>query len=143
MPDSAAFGPYMDVCTKLTSFLNNNGYSIHFYHIESFEQIALQTSLVLSEYRTEVLLQVFNTADYADSRQYASWERFYTALFEEQYYELTKACSFDKVGLSYKKGNNIKSFLLTSDILDEIRVLLKHVNWEFKPRTFSGKLDLF
>ena len=75
--DGAAIGPEMDRLYKYTLQKNN----IHLYLPESFEWLILQSGLIQGKDHQAILE---HPEDYIDSREYFSWERFFTSLLTER-----------------------------------------------------------
>ena len=71
--DGAAFGPEMEKMTKLMQVKKN----IHLYLPESFEWIILKSGAVNNHEIKEILEMPY---DYIDSKEYLSWERFFTRI---------------------------------------------------------------
>jgi hypothetical protein len=104
--DGAAFGSEMQLFSRKAANCNNK---CVLYAPESFEYLLLNSGIVEVD---ENVLE--NTYDYADSRYYPSWERFYTAYLIER----TK----DTV-LYYNKAR-INEAYLTEGNLEKIRAQL-------------------
>ena len=75
--DGAAFGPEMDRMVKLLKSQKN----IVLYLPESFEWLILKSD-VLGDREVEQILQA--PEQYIDSKQFLSWERYFTALLTEK-----------------------------------------------------------
>lgn len=104
--DGAAFGSEMQLFSRKAANCNNK---CVLYAPESFEYLLLNSGIVEVD---ENVLE--NTYDYADSRYYPSWERFYTAYLIER----TK----DTV-LHYNKARLNEAYL-TEGNLEKIRAQL-------------------
>lgn len=76
--DAAAFGPFIK---KTLIICKNKGCML--FAPESFEFLLLNTR-VCSRYLQDELI---NTSDHCESRQYLSWERYYTALLDQVLFE--------------------------------------------------------
>ena len=74
--DGAAFGPEMQLFSRKAA--NFNGKCV-LYAPESFEYLLLNSGIVEVDQNV-----IENTYDYADSKHYPSWERFYTAYLIER-----------------------------------------------------------
>jgi hypothetical protein len=75
--DGAAFGAHMN-----RIFQNiKNKQNVHLYLPESFEWIILKTGLID---KSKVADMLAHTEDYADSKEFMSWEQFYTATLISQ-----------------------------------------------------------
>ena len=72
--DGAAIGPEMD---KYTLKKKN----IHLYFPESFEWLILSSGLIQGKDIQSILE---NPENYLDSREYFSWERFFTSVLTER-----------------------------------------------------------
>lgn len=87
--DGAAFGAHADNIIKYSEKKGNIG----LYFPESFEWMVLKSG-VLEDKETDEILEA--PENYIDSRQYVSWERFFTALLieksqKEKYMKYSKA----------------------------------------------------
>lgn len=75
--DGSAFGPEMERIMNLA----RSGYKIILYLPESFEWLILSSGIIRGSRIRDVMLHPEN---YADSRQYFSWEQFFTDYLVEQ-----------------------------------------------------------
>lgn len=75
--DGAAIGPEMDRLYKYTLKKKN----IHLYFPESFEWLILSSGLIQGKDIQSILK---NPENYLDSREYFSWERFFTSVLTER-----------------------------------------------------------
>ena len=75
--DGAAFGPEMDRVLQLVQTRKN----LALYLPESFEWLILSSG-ILKDTEVEQILQT--PSDYIDSKEYFSWERYFTALLIEK-----------------------------------------------------------
>ena len=75
--DGAAFGPEIE---ELIQYMKYNNPDVELFAPESFEYLLLTSGLFREKQIEEKCL---NTAAYADSTRYMSWEQFYTALLVE------------------------------------------------------------
>lgn len=105
--DGAAFGPEMDRIMKLIRSRDN----ITLYLPESFEWLILKSGIFKGENLKEILER---PSDYIDSKEYFSWERFFTA------YLISIS---NKTYLQYSKkklNSNYKNPAISSKILGVI-----------------------
>ena len=75
--DGAAFGPEMDRVLQLVLTREN----LELYLPESFEWLVLSSGILKD---TEVAQILQTPSDYIDSKEYFSWERYFTALLTEK-----------------------------------------------------------
>ena len=75
--DGAAFGPEMDRVLQLVHTRKN----LMLYLPESFEWLILSSGILKDAEITQIL-QI--PADYIDSKEYFSWERYFTKLLTEK-----------------------------------------------------------
>ena len=75
--DGAAFGPEMDRVLQLVLTREN----LALYLPESFEWLVLSSGILKD---TEVAQILQTPSDYIDSKEYFSWERYFTALLIEK-----------------------------------------------------------
>lgn len=117
--DGAAFGPEMERLRQLVL----SGYHIVLYLPESFEWLVLQSGLINGSETRKVL---DNPEEYADSRDYFSWEQFFTAFLTEEtkgtYLHYSKT-ALNPVYLQSKEAAAIKTV-----IPDAVRKYLKGDN---------------
>ncbi|HIV38649.1 MAG TPA: translation initiation factor 2 [Candidatus Blautia stercorigallinarum] len=104
--DGAAIGPEMDRLYKYAVQKKN----IHLYFPESFEWLILQSGLIQGK---DIQAILEHPEDYIDSREYFSWERFFTSLLidrtKDSYLRYSKA----KLNETYLHGKN-KEVILNS-----------------------------
>ena len=75
--DGAAFGPEMDRVLQLVQTREN----LALYLPESFEWLVLSSGILKD---TEIAQILQTPSDYIDSKEYFSWERYFTALLTEK-----------------------------------------------------------
>jgi hypothetical protein len=114
--DGAALGPYIDGIVKYAGFRK----SVALYFPESFEWMILKSGVLEDRGIDEILS---HPEDYIDSREYISWERFFTALLREctvddRYKQYNKS----DIPEFYTQGKNADRIL--SVMPEEIRELL-------------------
>lgn len=101
--DGAAIGPEIEKIIEL----KKNGYELLLYLPESFEWIILRSGLIKDRYIAQILSEPEN---YIDSRQYFSWERFFSDLLirftDNSYYKYSKSI-LNKVFLQKKEKKAI------------------------------------
>ncbi len=112
--DGAAFGSEMRDVSEYMKMLEN----VVVYAPESFEWLLLSTNQI-PEVKVEGILK--NPEDYIDSKDYVSWERFFTDLLTEQ----TKNNSV----WAYSKKRIAKAYL-GSKIMNAVKTIMKLVAWE-------------
>ena len=113
--DGAAFGPFID---KLIKYAGIHAH-IALYFPESFEWMILKSGILRDTSVDEILT---HPEDYIDSRDYVSWERFFTALLKDNTYD-DPVKKYDKRKLSsFYTGANAKQILQVMP--EEIRTLL-------------------
>ena len=76
--DGAAFGSEMEALMQYIRYFDKQ---IKLYAPESFEYLVLRSSLFPSK---EIQKRLDETYQYADSKEYFSWERYYTKLLSEE-----------------------------------------------------------
>ena len=111
--DGAAFGSEMK---EVYEYLNTVG-NVVLYAPESFEWLLLSSNTIPNANVTEILQEPEN---YIDSKKYASWERFFTALL----IDMTKG---DPVW-SYSK-KKISSVYVSSKVITAVKKMMKLVIW--------------
>ena len=109
--DGAAFGSEMK---EVYEYLNTVG-NVVLYAPESFEWLLLSSNTIPNANVTEILQEPEN---YIDSKKYASWERFFTALL----IDMTKG---DPVW-SYSK-KKISSVYVSSKVITAVKKMMKLV----------------
>lgn len=112
--DGAAFGSEMK---EVYEYLNTVG-NVVLYAPESFEWLLLSSNTIPNTNVTEILQEPEN---YIDSKKYASWERFFTALL----IDMTKG---DPVW-SYSK-KKISSVYVSSKVITAVKKMMKLVIWD-------------
>lgn len=111
--DGAAFGNCIGTISLMLSS------SIVLFTPESFEWLLLQCQHISKYLKNKDLL--FKTYDYCDSREFISWERFYTDL-------LNRLC-LAKLRCAYNKSSLPQFIEGSSEIKSEIKKLLKDIDW--------------
>ena len=106
--DGAAFGPYMENVLKYADIRGNT----LLYLPESFEWIILQSGTASSN---QPLNELEHPEDYIDSREYMSWEQYFTMLL----IQLTK----DDPLRQYQKSN-LKPYYVQGTVRDRILKIL-------------------
>ena len=114
--DGAAFGSEM---RDVSEYLKEVG-GIVLYAPESFEWLLLSTDLI-QEIRVSQILE--HPEDYIDSREYASWERFFTKL-------LVSRTQGDPLWAYSKK--KLPDIYLSSKIMNAVKKQIKLIVWEKK-----------
>ena len=112
--DGAAFGSEMK---EVYEYLNTVG-NVVLYAPESFEWLLFSSNTIPNANVTEILQEPEN---YIDSKKYASWERFFTALL----IDMTKG---DPVW-SYSK-KKISSVYVSSKVIAAVKKMMKLVIWD-------------
>lgn len=102
--DGAAIGPEMDRLYKCALKKKN----IHLYFPESFEWLILQSGLVEGKDLQAIL---DHPEDYIDSREYFSWERFFTSVLIERTKDSYLSYRKTKLNEVYLHENNKKAIL--------------------------------
>ena len=105
--DGAAFGPEMEGILQYIRYRNPDA---EIYAPESFEYLLLTSGLFTGG---ELKDKCSNTADYADSVQYLSWEQFYSALLTEITMGTEMQYSKKKLNLYYLSERNMRMVLQT------------------------------
>ena len=116
--DGAAFGSEM---RDVSEYLKEVG-GIVLYAPESFEWLLLSTDLI-QEIRVSQILE--HPEDYIDSREYASWERFFTEL-------LVSRTQGDPLWAYSKK--KLPDIYLSSKIMNAVKKQMRLLVWEKKER---------
>ena len=93
--DGAAFGPEMDTVMKKINL--SNGMAI--YLPESFEWLILKSDVIRDKDIAEVL---DHPSDFIESKEYMSWERFFTALLVDKTKDTNLRYSKSKLNDTYK-----------------------------------------
>lgn len=112
--DGAAFGSEMK---DVYEYLNVMG-NVVLYAPESFEWLLLSSNTIPKEKVTDILLK---PEDYIDSKEYASWERFFTALL----INLTKG---DPVW-SYSK-KRLPGIYVSSKVINAVKKEMQLIVWD-------------
>ena len=113
--DGAAFGPHVE---KVKKYADLKGH-LALYFPESFEWMILKSGILHDTSINEILT---HPEDYVDSREYISWERFFTALLQEKT-EGDPVKQYSKSRLSaFYTGENAKNILQVMP--EEIRELM-------------------
>ena len=94
--DGAAFGSQMN---RLEQILKQNNL-LHLYLPESFEWILLKSGLIRGSNIAEIL---DDTAEYVESREYFSWEQFFTAVLIQASKDSYLKYSKKKINKNYLK----------------------------------------
>ncbi len=113
--DGAAFGAYIKDILKLQAIRSDD---IRICLPESFEWIVLASNLPKDHEITTILN---NPSDYIESRDYFSWERFFTALIESKTSD-NPVMAYQKKKLNdyYLSDRNIREILfILNGLLDE------------------------
>lgn len=111
--DGAAFGSEMK---EVSEYMKTMG-KIVLYAPESFEWLLLSTNLV-PEVNAENILK--NPEEYIDSKEYVSWERFFTELLTEQ--------TRGNTVWMYSKKKLAKAYF-SSKIVNAVKKIMKLVDW--------------
>ena len=98
--DGAAFGPEIAQCVE-TILWNDNGSAI--YAPDSFEYLLLKSGI--QDCPSEVLEKTY---DYADSKEYVSWEEFYTVFLSDTTQNTVYQYSKSHIPKSYLTKGNIE-----------------------------------
>ena len=106
--DGAAFGPEIEAAMR---YIKRNPGAL-LYAPESFEWLLLQLRMFKNTGE-----KIRNTADYADSCRYLSWEQYYVDLLKEE---------LNKYSIRYGKGSLPKA-LMKPGILAEFRSILPDI----------------
>ena len=93
--DGAAFGPEMDMVMKKINLSN----SMAIYLPESFEWLILKSDVIRDKAIAEVL---DHPSDFIESKEYMSWERFFTALLVDKTKDTYLRYSKSKLNDAYK-----------------------------------------
>jgi len=102
--DGAAFGPEIEGNMELL----RDGYNISFYLPESFEWIILNSN-VLDDKEVTAILK--NPENYIDSREYFSWERFFTELLVQKSKNTYLRYNKSSLSNNYLHGNVLDKIL--------------------------------
>lgn len=112
--DGAAFGSEMKDVSEYMKMLGD----VVVYAPESFEWLLLSTNQI-PEVNVEKILE--NPEDYIDSKDYVSWERFFTEFLTEK----TK----DNSVWAYSKKRIAKAYLGLK-IMNAVKAIMKLINWD-------------
>lgn len=108
--DGAAFGSDMQRFSRLARSTDGK---LELYAPESFEYLLLQSGIIDVDKR---ILE--NTYDYADSTEYLSWERYFTAKLSELTRNTVYQYSKQKLNQAYLTEGNVKKILqITPDMV--------------------------
>ena len=113
--DGAAFGPYIKDILKLQSVRSDK---IRICLPESFEWIVLASNLLKDN---EIITILNNPSEYIESKEYFSWERFFTDLIESKTSD-SPVMAYQKKKLNdyYLSDRNIREILsVLNGLLDE------------------------
>ena len=115
--DGAAFGAFVESIVEYSKLFN-----AALYFPESFEWMILKSGVI----KTEGIEKILNSPeDYIESREYFSWERFFTNMLQTLTSgDSIKAYSKDSLKPFYYSGKNGESILEV--IPDDIRAALVH-----------------
>ena len=111
--DGAAFGPEMDRVLQLVQTRKN----LALYLPESFEWLLLSCNII-PNINVQNILQ--KPEDYIESKDFVSWERFFTALLIDK----TKTSSV----WSYTKKKLSKAYL-SSKVINSVKKFMKLIKW--------------
>lgn len=114
--DGAAFGSEMK---DVSEYMKTNGNTV-LYAPESFEWLLLSTNQI-PEANVENILE--NPEEYIDSKEYVSWERFFTDILIER----TRMSSV----WAYSKKKISKAYFAPR-IVKAVKAIMKLVDWEKK-----------
>lgn len=114
--DGAAFGSEM--CDTYEYICQNNHYVL--YAPESFEWLILSSGVVEDSDIENILS---SPQDFIESKDYFSWERFFTDLLSK------KTCSDNIWKYSKKKLNKV---YLSSKVMQAVKRVMRMINWENK-----------
>lgn len=112
--DGAAFGSEMDKIMKRKK--NESGVMV--FLPESFEWLILKAGLIKDK---EIITILENPSDYIESKEYMSWERFFTSLLVEKTKDTYLKYSKNKLGDAYK-NEKIQAKII-GEIPDELQIL--------------------
>lgn len=102
--DGAAFGPEIENIMRLVSL----GYNIFLYLPESFEWLVLKSDVLNDNEVREILL---NPEDYADSKDYVSWERFFTKILTDKTSDSFLEYSKKTLNSAYLQGKTLDKLI--------------------------------
>lgn len=108
--DGAAFGPEMEKIMKQISLMEN----AFLYLPESFEWLILRSGLLKDNDVIEMLDEPYN---YVESKEYFSWERYFTHMLVEKTENTYLKYSKNKLNDVYLQENVLKKIL---DVMDKI-----------------------
>lgn len=110
--DGAAFGPEMQACMEL---IKTSPKSISLYAPESFEYLILKSGLI--EVPKDILEETWN---YADSKEFCSWEEYYTAELSDR----------TRNGVGQYSKKKLNKYYITKGNMDKI---CKCLPWKMVP----------
>ena len=113
--DGAAFGPEMEKIIKLMQVKKN----INLYLPESFEWVVLQSG-VINDYEIKDILDV--PYEYIDSREYLSWERFFTRILIDKTKDTYLSYSKKILNPSYQQEY----------VVDKVLKVMQKINFVWK-----------
>ena len=123
--DGAAFGPEMDRVMKKINLSADKAIFLP----ESFEWLILKSDVIRDKALEEVL---DNPGDYIESREYMSWERFFTALLVDKTKDTYLSYSKSKLNEAYK-NKKIQQTILQEvpEQLPKLKTVchLRHCMW--------------
>lgn len=112
--DGAAFGAYIDdLATIITKHMM--GVSVYVFAPESFELCILRSRL----FHDKCKKQLDETYNYADSKEYGSWEQYYPDLLIELTRNTPAAYTKSNLNEFYLGDNSIKAIKEIYDCIDE------------------------
>ncbi len=111
--DGAAYGPEMEEMIQYIRYTNSN---VELYAPESFEYLLLTSKLFNS---SDIDRKCKYTEEYADSKEYMSWEQFYTELIIKETRDMPSQYNKKKLNAYYLSERN------RSIILQEIPEILR------------------
>ena len=104
--DGAAFGPEMDRVMKLIE----NTANVYLYAPESFEWVILSSEIITDSEISKILQA---PGDFIESKDYFSWERFFSSLLVERTQGTYLKYSKYRLNPAYLKGD-VKTAILHS-----------------------------
>lgn len=113
--DGAAFGAYIDDLATIITQKQMMGVSVYVFAPESFEWCILRSRLFYDKCKK----QLDETYNYADSKEYGSWEQYYTDLLIELTRNTPAAYTKSNLNEFYLGDNSIKAIKEIYDCIDE------------------------
>ena len=98
--DGAAYGPEMEEMIQYIRYTNSN---VELYAPESFEYLLLTSKLFNS---SDIDRKCKYTEEYADSKEYMSWEQFYTELIIKETRDMPSQYNKKKLNAYYLSERN-------------------------------------